>query len=828
MTGTGISISVYTYKDGAPKATLFDKSKNWAIDGDMEMYLEYHAKKIFTIPDIQYIKDITLNLTLKLALDQYYTQPQSYQGESLRYAKLIIPNNANRKTTYYYFIDSYEWRGEKTVSLTMSMDTLNTFKFWTNESSYTDRTELIREHKSRFGQIITDEGNGKYTIFRKVDEISEGITPVLYKTNEEIVKDINNDLNWYLIYFTYQLQNQGDNFPLRIALVPDQEIMTNITGVKYPVLTPDNWPTGPHGLTDIWVSTVRKEYTTASGEKKYTTPWPNYDGYRSISISYTLNDGTTGNYEAPYKTAEKGFKIGIDRSKNLMQIWSWTLSSEDYKYSEVPNELSIKNVASIAFIEFGENPVYFFHKGLTNDKPGIPADGIYNPIYPESFKYKLKSIDDIDRTDLHLNKIIKCPYCPLQVTVSKRTDGTWDISLPEGVKLFAGGEYPGEYSNFDNTIGFENPKNIPQFQNNITTNSYPTDQMRTLIDTKITTRDDTNESKLLHSDFYQKKLVYDSFNYIYNFENIIDADNDPLRIKMTTSNAMNSRFLLQIQNVMLKKSTQDYDNIMVISRNNEYPIYTSDYLNYLKTGYNYDVKNKNLQNFLSIVGMGTSVGNSIINTAIASGLRTTKAGTPPKQYYDKGDGWTGINLNFESELRNYNRNVALNRNLPFAGLSLSILSTLVSGIGQIVSNEWQFQQKQIQAVNQGATISASDDISLCDEYTEGKAKMCTYSSSDDAKKLIADLFYYCGYNCNNLRGKPDMHNRQTFNYIQCNPEFTGDVLQKENIQSPLLDDIKAKLATGVTLFHPLDDEAPGGLYDFTQEKENWETFLVEQ
>ena len=42
-------------------------------------------------------------------------------------------------------------------------------------------------------------------------------------------------------------------------------------------------------------------------------------------------------------------------------------------------------------------------------------------------------------------------------------------------------------------------------------------------------------------------------------------------------------------------SLEDYDNIVAVARNNEEVLYSSQYLNYVRTGYNYDVKAKQRQ-----------------------------------------------------------------------------------------------------------------------------------------------------------------------------------------------------------------------------------------
>lgn len=116
-------------------------------------------------------------------------------------------------------------------------------------------------------------------------------------------------------------------------------------------------------------------------------------------------------------------------------------------------------------------------------------------------------------------------------------------------------------------------------------------------------KDISYESKLYHSDFYQPKFVYDSFNFLFQLESInnsllmnYSSDNgtptNNFYFNFITSTTINSRFLFEFPQYMLNYATQDYSNILTIQRNNELALYNSAYANYIRNGYNYDVKNK--------------------------------------------------------------------------------------------------------------------------------------------------------------------------------------------------------------------------------------------
>lgn len=63
------------------------------------------------------------------------------------------------------------------------------------------------------------------------------------------------------------------------------------------------------------------------------------------------------------------------------------------------------------------------------------------------------------------------------------------------------------------------------------------------------------------------------------------------------TNTINSKFAFHFDYSTLKdaafgtfKQTIDYEDYLLVSRNNEETIFSNDYLNYIRTGYNYDKK----------------------------------------------------------------------------------------------------------------------------------------------------------------------------------------------------------------------------------------------
>ena len=81
--------------------------------------------------------------------------------------------------TYYYFITNKVWRGESTIELQLSLDTLNTFK-WDEDYLVDKKTLVMREHKDRV-KLMEGSTLASPSFERVVHLMSEGINSPLYK-----------------------------------------------------------------------------------------------------------------------------------------------------------------------------------------------------------------------------------------------------------------------------------------------------------------------------------------------------------------------------------------------------------------------------------------------------------------------------------------------------------------------------------------------------------------------------------------------------------------------------------------------------------------------
>jgi hypothetical protein len=145
----------------------------------------------------------------------------------------------------------------------------------------------------------------------------------------------------------------------------------------------------------------------------------------------------------------------------------------------------------------------------------------------------------------------------------------------------------------------------------------------------LTAKSPTREPKLLHSDFYINKLVYDGNYKQIKFETIqATGSNIPiLTITFSPTNTIGSdlAFIFGVKNAVLK-AEYDYP-VLLSNRDNSLPIYNNDYINYIRYTYATDRANldasarqANTSGILGIVGsVAGAVGSGTLIGALTAG-----------------------------------------------------------------------------------------------------------------------------------------------------------------------------------------------------------------
>lgn len=776
--------------------TNITPDRNALVD-DLSTYLS-SLIPAYSNDTFQYIQ-LSTDISIKVELDQ-----EMQVQEIGNYVDLFQDNKH-----FYFFILKSNWKSTKTIELSLSIDSVNTFK---DDFTFNKKTNIIRQHKDRIkknvevlsdtvstnvelgasdtGSIFVKEliGATNFTVVSKnaiilpssqgsmslgdvsftsatgtihftftssgtgsakvrityraekhhgyardIDMVQEGINaPQYHKSSDDvIIKENSKELNWYLIYKNKNEPSaEIENNPVQCFLCSDEDMLVNPSEHKY---------------TAEW---YRDEFAERGGvgTKFYLVSSENLNSYIEIR---------NVNHDVLHTIDLSGHKIiRIARDALLINVVIYT-------YDSAWNLTGTTTYGDGTYIYFHEVSVGRNGPDSTDYFAIIqyPVDSVIN--LPQ--EGHIKPISQIDRTDNKLIKIIKLPYSPSSFTYGDTLQydrSTWVYSTTDGLLQL-----------IDLNIKFDNV-----FKANVNPFDVLTIELPEITHTEL--RNDYYESKLYSSELYMPKFIYDSFNLNFELQNMATVPTE-FNVDFTTTSTINSTFMFTFPEYELKYSDQDYDNILIVRRNNEITLYNSAYINYIKTGYNYDVKNKNTQVATSWISAGIQIAGSVLSFLAAGATGGLSA-------------------------------------VAAIGLATSATVTIASNISNDVKAERGIQQKLEEARNQATSVSGSDDIDLLTKYSNNKAKLAIYKASDNIMKHAADLFYYCGYAANR-QDIPNTTSRYWFNYIQCEPVFNEE---ETSIYKNYLDDIKARYNAGITVYH-----AHNNTYDWGQTHENWEINL---
>lgn len=781
------------------------KDKNFILDGSgaqdyTSSYLGTLEKK--TITGFQYIKH-ALSITIKVDLNQDYFQMKS-SANDWNYVR--IRNSEITASDFYYFVDHFEWGSENTAKIYLIMDTINTFKY-NKDYKVNKKTLVKREHKDRFidmyekiyhqrfylnktspyatetffiqpflegwfdsyatiedidvvstlsysgsyvqsatigsagltiviggtgtGNVVVDVDISCQGLEKIVDLQSEEIFAPLYKTSEETLLANKGDesVDWRLYY----RNSSSPNDPIDCYLLPDTPTQIN-------AISSDG-------------------YIPATSLSN--------DGYYYIMTTYnsfTVGFLASSDYLYPVEsisTFGSAYKIVVlEKTNNAIDIYYLTSTGYTLIVSGLTN-IHILSDSNTIHTMYSSTQVSY------DDMAGI----YYKPSYATRsllINYSASDYvisDDLDKTQSYNIKVIDLPYSPTNfpfVNGSYRVRTPWFYDSVAKMLKLSTNKVPFSNDVESGTLGIYNQFVILK-------------QGLVLDGTATRYLDDP---KLLHSDFYRFKFVYDNFVKVFPFEQLEFNPNASLSFNFNfkASRNLTSKFLFTFNEILYKFSMEDYDKILVVARNNEEVLYSSQYLDYVRNGYNYDLKAKERSERVSAYGIGASaltMGASALFSATPLGIATL----------------TTSAVSLTSQIINYAQSVA--------------------------QNEESVARKLQESKNQAISVLNNDDLDLFKAYSNNRAKICVYEVSTKMKNVLNDLFYYAGYSVNEQK-IPNVSSRYWFNFLQASLE----VSETNNISEECMNDIKEKFEQGVTFLHFHLG------FDFNQEKENLEVDLV--
>ena len=732
-----------------------------------------------TITDFQYVKH-GLNINIKIDAAQMNIN----RSDNIFPFNYVSIKNTDDERTFYYFIMDVEWVSQSTIRFILSIDSVATF--W-DDLDFNEKTTILREHKDRFYQKNTVTTNT--TLVRKIDEEPEGINPIQVKQSELTITDANIDnLDWYLFYKTEQDASKLNENPVKCYLCASQDLKLSQAV----------------GDTSIILGNLNKNYTYFF-----------LDADNEPGSGFSVTADTTNTFTLEEELVTTKAKVLVIRYINTEAKWfvgSLFYNSDD-NYNTNKKVLYDDSI-ELTFINGLEKGYYYtINKDITDY-----YEYRYLATICEEYltgtrgTTYIKSIKSLDKTDTTIMKIINTPYCPINMT--KTNDiwtypNTWEYSIEQQYLKLK--DLDSEFLRSIRTLTLPN-------------STYTVKNISNLLGL----RNNDLESKIYHSDITSLSFIYDSFIKSYRREAYIINPEEPtippqVEIKFKQSNNIISNMLFDFTPGANQeyKQIEAFENILPCTRNNEVTIYSSDYLNYMRNGYNFDKKANSLalsQNIINsavgLVGTGISAGLQLGNITKGNLIATDKALSEQfgSDYLKTGKAddyilQTYKNVKYTSGINS----IATNQML---GLGINAGQAVINTVFQALQQANSLKAKQANLAIQKASVSGSDDLNLMKYYSGNKLVMYEFGPTNVIKNNICDIFYYTGYAVNKQE-IPNIFSRSNFNFIQCDPIFTTASTNK--FIKPYLEDIKLRFNLGVTVYHNADD--------FDQVKENLEVWL---
>lgn len=691
------------------------------------------------------------------------------------YAIIKAHDSANpaKNAVYYYFIDSFERVSDSVARAEMTIDELNTISGndYLLKNLLSDRCIVKREHKSRFFLKAN-------RWLPRINRIPEGIGFPVKRIFTSYIED--DAIDWTTFYFS---EAQSGDSPIAVRVAPNKAVSVAQPAASESVTqSVSGWANGAYYVT---------EAETTSGNRDVVLTYQNTQGTSSTKKASLLAE-----IPDPSNSAKKVKCLAIRIVKTSKGIAAVSLFYDNENNYVTSTEISQPEPSQGAFVNFS------FPKCLRDgvfgqDQLTALSDILSLPPMPAEFfsvgtfdVRELRPSTEINRTSLYLKKAIENPYRPFSYS-GKMDDGTpilWDgMRASNGILVFADKSLFGknDFSFYPTDRKVIGELSLPQL---LTTPTEDPAGKQTAL---------ANETKAYHSDFFFVKLVYDSFSLPMKEEecyfnvNIGSEENKNIVFRFIASSDMVSEFYFSPryypganpkEPFFTTHFSEDYPNLLIINRNNETPVFTSAYLDYLRTGYNYDLKSQAVA--IGLQGLGVALNAINAGVGLASAAMTGGVSAP---------------------------------------YAVGATTSLISSIVNLGTNASENNRGNAQRLNelraQGASVAGNSDYDISKAYTKNRVKMVGYRIEKEALEAVKNMFYLKGYASAAVK-RPTLDNRNSFDYLEAEPDFAPEAMAFPKwIRDLVADDIRA----GVTAMH-YRGEADG--YDVNQTSSNWENEIL--
>lgn len=649
----------------------------------------------------------------------------------------------------------------------------------------TIKADLASHESSPYSLDVTDDDYLMYSAIiendftfnmaehRVIDYVPEGINPLLYHNpdNDVVIENPKSllQIDWYLLYRNQNDPSESLTNPVECYLIPESELSVSIGTTTTAQITPATLETGKVYFIPIYCRGITDAYID----------FPAYDQ------SLTLSDGTT--ISGHSATDEVSYVAVTKNQDNTLNIIYNKLLYDNNAGSArfaLTKETIYKNVA---YITIDQSPTYY-GQTTSNSLTTIEIfEDLLSLLDRESFTYTgtgltINGIDLLDKTDAKNIKLIKLPYSPYNFTI---TGNKLNLSLSDWNYVTIT-QYNGIRINLLqlNNLNTKLSANIDLAN---TAHPFYAFGSLTLSPLLTLTRNNIYETKIYHSEFYSPTYVYDSFSLNVHLERcnlnyyIEYKAYKNIKFKFDVTRTINSRFMFTLTEYKCKFTDSNFNTIFTIARNNEEVLYNTPYINFIRNGYNYEVKSKQLQNTSNWISAGLG---------FVGGAGATIFG-------------------------------AISHNpLAVAGGIASMVTSLKGAITSQAQSENSLAQKLDQLKQQTASVAGSDDVDLMSIYAKNRVIYMLYTPNEVMTNMLYDLFFYAGYASGRM-GIPNHTRRVNFDYLECEAKIES----LATIPEDCLNELISCFATGVTYIHKTSRTSKK--WDVKQEYENWEKFLFD-
>lgn len=747
-------------------------------------------------------EEVTYPVVQGIFVISAYVYDTTFYRVAFRFEKVTNPDfsvdNLEKFFVYCNIID----HGGHTISANVQLNSHRITKTSETDTTLTYQVDFVIP--AQFLSYYWSSSNINYmtckivtpipAIYRSVIDLqSEGVLPILYKEEiGELTQPL--DTSWFLYYKTEHELSQESSNAVECKLIPEQELTTKIDatiGVK----TASDFSNFQGNANVYYVYNDTHNSIFKNSGRIFGALSTNYDPSKAPITAQPVSIEADGEvfetkwrylgYDAQvthlYFFAQDVIRVKVNDSDAtkldvylLTYTYQYSMSTLELFSSNVTINKSKTGLTDIKYLNVQSDGTTIWGS-LTADVQVTPQTLLYAyPDYDITFSSvttaTIYDLTNYDRTLSTLIKIIKIPYCPVDYTYDLAND-QFTIS-----SIFA-------YDNGELVLQDINAKFEATIETNIL-NPFKDIFYHEYQPAVNQARNNEYETKLFHSDYYQIKFVYDSFSYTFPLEKVyVDATLFPeyFRFKFKMTSTMNSKFAFLFDDIVYRYATEDYPNVLCVSRNNEEVIYNSTYLNYLRTAYNYDLKAKERTETASTIGTALTIVGSV----------------------------AGVGLAIATE------NPALIIT-SILGATSAITTSVINNVNTIAQQEANQESKLKQLQAQSVSVAGSDDVDIMSAYCDNRAKLCVYKVSERMKNALADLFFYTGYATNEMK-IPNFNTRYYFNFIAMIP----DIINICNLSEEIINDIKTRWSNGVTIIH-----GQASQWNLAQDKENWEVSLL--